>query len=176
MFSVFLMLLLCFLILCTSFDAHARRVVGGGNIGRQTPSISQKRLNSSNYGNHHTESVKSSVISSEKLNKKSNWLAPVTGVLAGLGIAALFSNFGFPGGFFGIFSNIILTALASLIIVFLMRRFSIMFSKKFFGTNNSDSYEHASKYVGINNSQEFNNLHKEDYANNQQNYSFFKKI
>jgi len=106
-------------------DAFAKRLGGGGSVGRSAPSMPQK---SAPAGNQAT----SQPAQQQNLNKqqaapaqqtpaaqpKRNWLGPIAGLAAGLGLAALFSHLGMGEGF----ANFMMMALLALVAFVVIRK------------------------------------------------------
>jgi predicted lipid-binding transport protein (Tim44 family) len=55
---------------------------------------------------------------------RSRWLAPIAGLAAGLGIAALLSHFGLGGAFASMMANVIVLAVIAMVVIWLIRRFT----------------------------------------------------
>jgi len=89
-------------------DAQAKRVGGGGNVGRQAPSGTMQRDNPGATGAAPRQAQPTQPAApaaapaaaprpaaAAPASPRSRWMAPLAGLAAGLGLAALASHFGF---------------------------------------------------------------------------------
>jgi predicted lipid-binding transport protein (Tim44 family) len=117
----------------TSFDAEARRMGGGGSIGRQSGNVTSQRqavTPPSAAGNTAGASAApaaagaatAGAASAGARSGASRWLGPIAGIAAGLGIAALLSHLGLSGAFAEMLSSMLLIAVVVFAVMFLIRR------------------------------------------------------
>lgn len=100
-------------------DAEAKRFGGGKSSGMQRESVTQRQAAPAQQ---HAATPAAPAPAPAAAAPKRNWLGPLAGLAAGLGIAALLSHFGMGEGM-GNFLMIALLAMAAIFIVkMLMRR------------------------------------------------------
>lgn len=113
---------LCFATLGLSLavsDAEAKRLGGGKSIGMQRESVSQRAPEAPRAA---PTPAPTAAPGAAAATPKRNWLGPIAGLAAGLGLAALASHFGF-GEELANFLMIALLAFAAIALVrFLMRK------------------------------------------------------
>jgi len=82
-------------------DADARRLGGGGSVGRQSSTVTQQRSTATPTQNSTATTQKAAPApqtpAPAPAPQGNRWLGPIAGLAAGLGIAALMSHFGFGG-------------------------------------------------------------------------------
>jgi len=116
-----------------SFDADARRLGGGRSFGRQSPTLTQRSTTPSpaQPGPGVTPGVTQQAAPRTPATtpspataapNRNRWLAPIAGLAAGLGIAALLSHFGLGAAFAGMLANIIVLAVIAFIVIWLIRK------------------------------------------------------
>jgi len=109
-----------------SFDAEAQRRFGGArNVGRQSSNVMQQRqaVQPPAANPAATSRNAASAAAAGSAAKSGNrFLGPLTGIAAGLGIAALLSHFGLGGALLEFMSTFVLIALAVFAVMFLLRR------------------------------------------------------
>ncbi|CAG9234464.1 putative membrane protein [Paraburkholderia caribensis] len=113
-----------------SLDAEAKRMGGGRSIGRQS-NITQPSQQSAPS---QSPGAPSQAMQQQRpatppptpaaQPNRSRWLGPIAGLAAGLGIAALLSNFGLGEAFAGMMSNLIVIALIAFVAIWLIRKFT----------------------------------------------------
>jgi predicted lipid-binding transport protein (Tim44 family) len=119
--------------IATSFDAEARRVGGGGSIGRQSPNVTmQRQATTPPSASPNTAGTASSAAApaagaatagaAATRSGASRWLGPIAGIAAGLGLAALLSHLGLSGAFAEMLSSLLLIALVVFAVLFIIRR------------------------------------------------------
>jgi predicted lipid-binding transport protein (Tim44 family) len=121
--------------IAASFDAEARRMGGGSSVGRQSPNIQRQATTPpAAHGNTAGAATPAAgaatagaagaaTAGAATRSGASRWLGPIAGIAAGLGIAALLSQFGLSGAFGEMLSSFLLIALVAFAIMFLIRRF-----------------------------------------------------
>lgn len=106
--------------LAVSSDAHARRFGGGMSFGRQSTNILKQRKAVKPPAAQRAPQTASGTTAAGRTGAAgtqaarsgmSRWLAPLAGIAAGLGIAALLSALGLSGAFLEFMSSLILIAL-----------------------------------------------------------------
>jgi predicted lipid-binding transport protein (Tim44 family) len=123
-----------FAVVTVSFDAEARRMGGGSSVGRQSPNIQRQATTPpaahSNSAGAATPAAGAATAGAAGAatagaaarSGASRWLGPIAGIAAGLGIAALLSQFGLSGAFGEMLSSFLLIALVAFAVMFLIRR------------------------------------------------------
>jgi predicted lipid-binding transport protein (Tim44 family) len=114
-------------------DAEARRMGGGRSLGRQSTTAAQQ--NQATPPSQSTQSAQAAnaqraapapapaPAAPAAQPARNRWMGPLTGLAAGLGIAALLSHFGLGGAFAGAMANIIMIALIVMAAVMIFRFF-----------------------------------------------------
>lgn len=119
---VFMALSVCLLSLgLTVGDAEAKRLGGGKSTGMQRESITQKQATPPAQ-NTMTPPAPAAAPAAAAAPKR-NWLGPLAGLAAGLGIAALLSHFGMGEGL----ANVLMIGLLVLAVVLV---FKLLFRRK----------------------------------------------
>jgi predicted lipid-binding transport protein (Tim44 family) len=113
-----------------SLDAEARRMGGGRSFGRQSNSVQQSQTppsqpaQNSQATQQRAQPAPATTPTPPAAPNRNRWLAPIAGLAAGLGIAALLSHFGLGEAFAGMFANVIVIALIAMVVIWLIRRFT----------------------------------------------------
>jgi len=111
-----------------SFDAHAKRLGGGGSSGmkRATPTQPHEagKAAPAQQAAPQQAAPAAPMAPPPAAAPKRNWMGPLAGLAAGLGIAALFSHFGMGGALANIMTLLLIGFAAFMLIGFLMRRFA----------------------------------------------------
>jgi predicted lipid-binding transport protein (Tim44 family) len=114
-----------------SFEADARRMGGGRSIGKQSqlaqpsrPPAQQPMQSAPGTPSQANQAAPTPAPGAAAAQPRRNWMGPLAGIAAGLGIAALLSHFGLGGAFASLMSNVILIALVAFAAVWLFRRFA----------------------------------------------------
>lgn len=100
-------------------DAEAKRLGGGGSFGRSAPSAPQKSMPSNNQAAPTQQQATKQTAAPQQgaqAAPKRNWLGPIAGIAAGLGLAALFSHLGLGEGM-GTFFLMLLMGVAAFFII-----------------------------------------------------------
>ncbi len=110
--------------------AEAKRIAGGKSAGTQrnmsertAPDAPAPKPATPAQGQQAAPATAGAAAAAPAAAPKRNWLGPIAGLAAGLGIAALLSHFGLGEGFANILMIALLAAAAFFLIRFLMRRF-----------------------------------------------------
>ncbi|MCV2365257.1 39S ribosomal protein L45 [Paucibacter sp. DJ1R-11] len=114
----------------TSFDAEAKRLGGGGSAGmkRTTPSQSDAGKASppaqqAAPAPQQAAPAVPAAAGAAAAAPKRNWMGPIAGLAAGLGLAALASHFGMGGALANVMTMLLIGGAVLLLVTFLMRRF-----------------------------------------------------
>ncbi|MBB4843904.1 putative lipid-binding transport protein (Tim44 family) [Paucibacter oligotrophus] len=111
-----------------SFDAHAKRLGGGGSSGMKRATPTQPHEASKGAPAQQAAPQQAApaapMATPPAAAPKRNWMGPLAGLAAGLGIAALFSHFGMGGALANIVTMLLIGFAAFMLIGFLMRRFA----------------------------------------------------
>ena len=111
-----------------SFDAHAKRLGGGGSSGMKRATPTQPHDASKGAPAQQAAPQQAApaapVATPPAAAPKRNWMGPLAGLAAGLGIAALFSHFGMGGALANVMTMLLIGFAAFMLIGFLMRRFA----------------------------------------------------
>lgn len=105
-----------------SLDAEARRMGGGRSFGRQsqmaprTPPPAQQPMHQAAPAQGQRGMPPGAQ------PNRSRWMAPLAGLAAGLGIAALLSHFGLGGALASMMANVIVIALIAMVAIWLIRK------------------------------------------------------
>lgn len=113
--------------LAAPFDADARRMGGGANLGRQSGNVMQNRQAvtppmTPPRATAPAAAAGAATAGAAARSGASRWLGPIAGIAAGLGIASLLSHFGLSGAFGEFLSSALLIALVGFAIMFVVRR------------------------------------------------------
>ncbi len=100
-------------------DAEAKRLGGGKSSGTQRDSVSQKQATPA----QNTAAPTAAPAAAPAAAPKRNWMGPLAGLAAGLGIAALLSHFGMGEGM----ANFLMIALLAMAAIFVIK---MIFRKK----------------------------------------------
>lgn len=101
------------LIVLAPSDAEARRLGGGGSFGRQSPNVMQRSVAPKPVPQ---PGVANAPAPGQPAGNR--WMAPLAGLAAGLGLAALFSHLGMSEQF----GSVLLFALLAMAVIFVVRR------------------------------------------------------
>ncbi len=107
----------------TMQDAEAKRLGGGASKGMQRDSVTQKQATPPPAQQPSAGQAANAAPSPSAPPAKRNWMGPLAGLAAGLGIAALLSHFGLGEGM----ANILMIALLAMAAVFVFR---LLFRKR----------------------------------------------
>jgi len=116
--------------------ADAKRLGGGGSVGRQSSNITPRTATPSTAAPSATPysgaapaaaakpapSAGSPAPAAPARSGASRWLGPIAGIAAGLGLAALMSHLGLSGAFAEFLSSALLIAAAVFVVMFIVRR------------------------------------------------------
>jgi predicted lipid-binding transport protein (Tim44 family) len=109
-------------------DAEARRMGGGRSMGRQSTTATQQHQatppsQSMQPGQaaNAQRAAPAAAPGAAAAPARNRWMAPLAGLAAGLGIAALLSHFGLGGAFAGAMANMIMIALIVMAAVMIFR-------------------------------------------------------
>jgi predicted lipid-binding transport protein (Tim44 family) len=131
-----LMLAMCTIILAlglTLGEAEAARLGGGKSLGMQRQSVAPRP---STPAQQATPAAPTAPVGTPAAAPKRNWMGPLAGLAAGLGIAALFSHFGMGAGM----SNFLMIALLAMAAVFV---FKWLFARKASGAPSASPLQYA---------------------------------
>ncbi len=95
-------------------DAEARRMGGGKSVGMQRQAIAPKPAAPAQQA---TQAAPSTPAAAPAAAPKRNWMGPIAGLAAGLGIAALLSHFGLGEGM----ANLVMIALLAMAAIFVFK-------------------------------------------------------
>jgi len=103
-------------------EAEAKRLGGGGSIGRQSSGISrQAPTQSTNQAAAPSKAQPAAPATAPQTRPASPWRNILGGALLGLGLGALFSHLGFGGAMSGILGTILMLGLIALAVMFIIR-------------------------------------------------------
>lgn len=100
-------------------NAEAKRLGGGGSIGRSAPSAPQKSMPGNNQAaptQSQQATKQTAAPQTPAAAPKRNWLGPIAGLAAGLGLAALFSHLGMGEGMANFFMMLLIAGVAFFVI------------------------------------------------------------
>jgi len=100
-----------FAMVAVSFDAEARRFGGGFSSGRQSVNVMKQKQ----------ATAPAAAARAPAAAGGARWLGPLTGIAAGLGLAALLSHFGFGGAMADLIVIALIVGLALIAIRFIAR-------------------------------------------------------
>ena len=132
-----IMMAVCTVILALGLsvgDAEAARLGGGRSLGMQRQSVAPRPTAPTQQA---TPAAPKAPVGTPAATPKRNWMGPLAGLAAGLGIAALLSHFGMGEGM----ANILMMALLAMAAVFV---FKLLFARK----TPAASPDHAMQYAG----------------------------
>lgn len=107
-------------------NVEARRLGGGGSIGRQSANVTrQAPAQSSQMANTAKPAAapNAAPAPAPAVPPASPWKGILGGALLGLGAGALLSHFGFGGAMGGMLGSILMIALLALVVMFIVRMF-----------------------------------------------------
>nr|WP_295080512.1 Tim44-like domain-containing protein [uncultured Roseateles sp.] len=114
-----------------SFDAHAKRLGGGGSSGMKRATPTQPHdaskgapAQQASPAPQQAAPAAPAAPAAAAAKPKSSWMGPLAGLAAGLGIAALASHFGMGGALANMMTMLLLAGAAFFLIRFLMRKFA----------------------------------------------------
>ena len=135
---VFALAITTFMFIAISFDAQAQRFGGMRSFGRQSPNIMKQRQAvkppaaapsarqqqgaTTNAGRQGAAAQGAAAQGAAARSGFSRFLAPIAGIAAGLGIAALLSSLGLSGAFLELMSSLLLIAAIVFIGSWLLRQ------------------------------------------------------
>ena len=117
-----IMMAVCSVILALGLsigDAEAARLGGGRSLGMQRQSVAPRPATPAQA----TPAAPTAPVGAPTAAPKRNWMGPIAGLAAGLGIAALLSHFGMGEGM----ANILMIALLAMAAVFVLK---LLFARK----------------------------------------------
>jgi len=118
-------------------EAEAKRLGGGRSTGMQRDSVSQKQTTAPTPTQQAAPTAAAGAGAAAA--PKRNWMGPIAGLAAGLGLAALFSHLGMGAGMAN-FVMILLLALAAFFV------FRLIFKRPAAASNGTDT---AMQYAGV---------------------------
>ena len=104
-------------------DAEAARIGGGRSVGMQRQSVAPRPASPTQQAAPAPATPAPTAAPAPAAQPKRNWLGPIAGLAAGLGIAALLSHFGMGAGM----ANMLMIALLAMAAVFV---FKMLFRRK----------------------------------------------
>jgi predicted lipid-binding transport protein (Tim44 family) len=109
----------------TVSEAEAKRMGGGGSIGRQSQSVTRQAPAQSSQAAQPKAPAAAPAQQPQGVPPKpaSPWRGMLGGALLGLGLGALLSHFGLGGAMASMISTILMVALLALAVMFIMRMF-----------------------------------------------------
>jgi len=113
----------------TSFDAEAKRLGGGGSAGMKRTSPPQNDASKAPPAQQAAPAPQQAApavpaaAGAAAAAPKRNWMGPIAGLAAGLGIAALASHFGLGGALANVMTMLLIGGAVLLLVTFLIRRF-----------------------------------------------------
>lgn len=114
-------------------DAEAARLGGGRSLGMQRQSIAPRPASPTQQAAPAAPRAPTAA----PTTPKRNWMGPLAGLAAGLGIGALLSHFGMGEGM----ANVLMMALLAMAVVFVVK---LLFARK----APSESPDHGMRYAG----------------------------
>ncbi|MDU0809806.1 MAG: TIM44-like domain-containing protein [Burkholderia sp.] len=124
----------------SSFDtAEARRIGNGRSFGRQSQTINRQSATQRQQTMQQTIPSQAHHRPTSGPLRSSQWLGPLAGLVAGLGIAGLISHFGFGEAFSGMVSNLIVISIFLLAAIWLIRKIT--------GFRKNADLAHANDYI-----------------------------
>ena len=131
-----IMMAVCTVILALGLsvgDAEAARLGGGRSLGMQRQSIAPRPTAPTQQA---TPAAPRAPVGAPAATPKRNWMGPLAGLAAGLGIAALLSHFGMGEGM----ANILMMALLAMAAVFVLK---LLFARKTPAASPDNSMQYA---------------------------------
>ena len=107
-------------------EADAKRLGGGGSVGRQSSNVTQKAAPAPSPSNTATRPASPAATPAPAAippKPASPWRGILGGALLGLGLGALMSHFGLGGALGGMFGSILMLALLAAAVYFIVRMF-----------------------------------------------------
>lgn len=104
-------------------DADAKRLGGGGSMGRQSSSVGKSPTTPAQAPAQQSAAKPATPAPATPAATPNRWLGPIAGLAAGLGLAALASHFGMGAALANAMTMVLLGVAAFALIAFLMRRF-----------------------------------------------------
>ncbi|MGI4847416.1 MAG: Tim44 domain-containing protein [Janthinobacterium lividum] len=118
-------------------DADARRLGGGGSIGRQSSSVSRQAPPAQqSYQPARPATPPAAAPAAPAVRPASPWRGMLGGALLGLGLGAMLSHFGLGGAAAGMISTLLMIAVLAFAAMFLFR----MFARRGNGQANQPAY------------------------------------
>ena len=114
-------------------DAEAARLGGGRSLGMQRQSVAPRPAAPTQQA---TPAAPKAPVGTPAATPKRNWMGPLAGLAAGLGIAALLSHFGMGEGM----ANILMMALLAMAAVFV---FKLLFARKTPAASSANPMQYA---------------------------------
>ncbi|AZG07034.1 Tim44 domain-containing protein [Pigmentiphaga sp. H8] len=114
-----------------SHDALAKRLGGGGSMGRQSSNLTQRQATPPARTPQQNQQAAPSAApaaagaaagATAARSGMSRWLGPIAGIAAGLGLAALLSHLGLGAAAAELIGSLLLIALAVFAVLFIVRR------------------------------------------------------
>lgn len=102
-------------------DADARRLGGGGSIGRQSSGVTRQYSQPSRPSYAPQQAPAPAGVPPRAPSRPSPWRGIFGGALLGLGLGALFSHFGIGGAFAGFLGTLLTFAIIIFAVMFLLR-------------------------------------------------------
>jgi predicted lipid-binding transport protein (Tim44 family) len=104
-------------------EAEAKRLGGGGSIGKQSQGVSRQAPTQSSQAARPAAPATAPAPAAIPPKPASPWRGILGGALLGLGLGALLSHFGLSGAMAGMISTILMVALLALAAMFIFRMF-----------------------------------------------------
>jgi len=106
-------------------DADAKRLGGGGSIGRQSQNISRQQAPAQQAPNQANQASQARPVNaaSPSAAPARPWKGILGGALLGLGLGALLSHFGFGGAAAGMIAGLLMLVFGIMILMFVFRAF-----------------------------------------------------
>jgi predicted lipid-binding transport protein (Tim44 family) len=104
-------------------EAEAKRLGGGGSIGRQSQGLSRQAPAQSSNQFSNANQAKPAAPAAVPPKPASPWRNILGGALLGLGLGALMSHFGLGGAMGGMLGTLLMVALLAFAVMFLLRLF-----------------------------------------------------
>ncbi len=114
-----------------SFDAEAKRRLGGGSFGQQSSNVTQQRqattpsgtaANSTTQRSATSAAAGSTAAGAATRSTASRWFGPIAGLAAGLGLAALLTHLGLGAAFAEFMASLLIIGLVVFAVMFVLRR------------------------------------------------------
>lgn len=110
-------------------EAQARRMGGGGSIGRTAPSFGKQSGTQAPVAPSRSTAEKSTAAGQATKPAGNRFMGPLGGLIAGLGLAALFSHLGFGEGMANVLGLLLLAGIAFWLVQKLLKGFAKNASK-----------------------------------------------